>query len=333
MLRIHFGSTDLSSSRMASRPDPLWEIACSLHRFQTARGRWAYADWFRTTRAALTGTPLGKAVRTLLIPLFPRTAYFPDFLTPQEGAEGLNAALQAIIDTPAERVRDEIARLDHVRGAPPWAHRLTDKEDREQLVTVLRSYHEALIAPYGDQMQAAVDAERCVRARTVLDAGTPGLLQGPAAMARWTPPALEVEYTSEDRDLYLDGRGLRLVPSYFCWREPISFADPQLPPVLLYALQHPAAGGTRPSEETLAALLGRTRAAILCLTAEGATTSELARLTGISPASASHHTTVLRDAGLVTSRRHGNTVLHTLTPTGAALLRRPPTARESRHQA
>ena len=53
------------------------------------------------------------------------------------------------------------------------------------------------------------------------------------------------------------------------------------------------------------------------------TTSELARFLGVSPATATHHTTVLRDAGLSTSRRLQNTVLHTLTPLGAAMLRRP----------
>jgi DNA-binding transcriptional ArsR family regulator len=40
----------------------------------------------------------------------------------------------------------------------------------------------------------------------------------------------------------------------------------------------------------------------------------------ISPAAASQHTTVLRNAGLLVSRRDRNTVLHTLTPLGAAML-------------
>jgi hypothetical protein len=43
----------------------------------------------------------------------------------------------------------------------------------------------------------------------------------------------------------------------------------------------------------------------------------------VSAANASHHTTVLRDSGLIASHRHANTVLHTLTPLGAALLRLP----------
>ncbi|MGH1555974.1 helix-turn-helix domain-containing protein [Streptomyces sp. L7] len=42
---------------------------------------------------------------------------------------------------------------------------------------------------------------------------------------------------------------------------------------------------------------------------------------GISQSAAGRHASVLRDAGLTTSRQIGPTVLHTLTPLGAALLR------------
>jgi DNA-binding transcriptional ArsR family regulator len=126
----------------------------------------------------------------------------------------------------------------------------------------------------------------------------------------------------EARDLRLGGRGLRLVPSYFCWRSPVSLVDEEMPPVLIYPLQRsrPAAPA-RPADASLAALLGRTRAAALRSLALAATTSELARFLGVSPATATHHTTVLRDAGLITSLRSQNTVLHTLTPLGAAMLR------------
>jgi DNA-binding transcriptional ArsR family regulator len=41
---------------------------------------------------------------------------------------------------------------------------------------------------------------------------------------------------------------------------------------------------------------------------------------GISPAAASQHASVLRNAGLLVTRRDRNTVLHTLTPLGSAML-------------
>ncbi|WP_241845701.1 ArsR/SmtB family transcription factor [Streptomyces sp. CB02261] len=52
----------------------------------------------------------------------------------------------------------------------------------------------------------------------------------------------------------------------------------------------------------------------------GRTTSELAGRVGLSPATVSHHVTVLREAGLLTSRRIGGVVLHTVTRLGTDLL-------------
>jgi DNA-binding transcriptional ArsR family regulator len=70
----------------------------------------------------------------------------------------------------------------------------------------------------------------------------------------------------------------------------------------------------------LEALLGRTRAAVLAALATTSTSTELSARLGISTASASEHVGVLRDAGLVVSRRTGRTVQHALTPLADAVL-------------
>ncbi|KFU80320.1 Helix-turn-helix domain-containing protein [Amycolatopsis lurida] len=121
-----------------------------------------------------------------------------------------------------------------------------------------------------------------------------------------------------DRDLHLRGRGIRLVPSYFCWDTPVALADEDLPPVLGFPVSHEHEPAPLPKH--LATLLGRTRAAVLYAVAGCPTSGELADRLGVSAAAVSRHTTVLRDAGLITSRRHGAVVLHHLTPAGAALL-------------
>jgi DNA-binding transcriptional ArsR family regulator len=53
---------------------------------------------------------------------------------------------------------------------------------------------------------------------------------------------------------------------------------------------------------------------------DGCSTTDLARRVGVSPAAASQHATVLRNAGLVMRQRDRNTVLHTLTALGRAVL-------------
>jgi DNA-binding transcriptional ArsR family regulator len=139
---------------------------------------------------------------------------------------------------------------------------------------------------------------------------------------RWRPPVLEVRYPV-NRTIHLEGRGLLLTPSYFCWQTAVTLADTDLSPVLVYPVlrELPSA---KTSDATAAALLGKTRAAVLRATAPGRTATEIATQIGIGAPTTSHHLTVLRDSGLITTHRTAKTVLHVLTPLGAALLRQHP---------
>ncbi|WDV49356.1 helix-turn-helix domain-containing protein [Streptomyces coeruleorubidus] len=328
MLRIHFSDVDLARTRVAAAPDPVWEIAASMHRLQSRKGRWAYAEWYRTARQQLREKGLERLLRSVLLPLYPRAAYFPDFLTPADAVGDLDAGMESIVATPAERILVEMAVLDRTVGAPAWAGQLAGLEARKEFVGMLRAYYDAVVAPYEEQAQARIEAERVARCRGLLDGGVEGMLSGLGPMLRWRPPVLEASYPKQtgDRDLYLDGRGLTLVPSYFNWGEPVAFADPQLPPVLWYSLLHELSSPDAPygadaDDRPLNNLLGRARAVSLRAASTGATTAEMARAAGVSASSASRHATALRDAGLITTVRHGPAVLHTLTPAGASLLR------------
>ncbi|GAA3503335.1 winged helix-turn-helix domain-containing protein [Streptomyces prasinosporus] len=326
MLRFHFTPEDLARTRVAEALHPMWEIASSLHRFQTREGRWAYAHWHRAASAHIREAGIGRTVRSFLLPLFPRAVYFPDFLTPTEGIEGLKASLDAILAAPRQQVAKEANLLDGAiksPGAaktPKWVFRLDESDMRSQLVSALHSYHQAVIAPHEDHINESLQAERIRHARTLLNAGTEGLLSHLTPTIRWRYPVLEITSYPERRDVHLNGKGLLLIPSYFCWKDPIALADPGLPPVIVYPLHHIAAPSTDNGRQPLSALLGCTRAAILQATVIGATTTEAARRAGVSTGTATHHTTALRNAGLISSNRYANTVLHTLTPLGADLL-------------
>ncbi|OAH10700.1 hypothetical protein [Streptomyces jeddahensis] len=195
---------------------------------------------------------------------------------------------------------------------------------RKDLVRAMRAYYNPSSPRAATGIHARIEAERSARARTVLDHGTEGILQNLGPTLQWRRPVLHTVYP-EDRDLHLGGRGLLLVPSYFCWGNPVTFGATTLEPILLYALNHEPHPSTLPEEfgsgAPLAALFGRTRAAVLRAAAVGATTSELAHAAAVSAPSASQHATALRNAGLITGHRHATSVLHTLTPLGAALLR------------
>ncbi|MFJ8647322.1 ArsR/SmtB family transcription factor [Streptomyces sp. NPDC093546] len=325
MLRIHFTGADLAGVRMAARPDVLWETVLSFHRLRDRRGALVYGEWRSETRTRLNGET------RLLGALVPQRGYFPDFLTPPEGLGGLDTALEALRETPPARIGTELALLAASRpGAAPlpgWAAGLVEgrTEPFSRLLGALRGYHRAAIEPYWTYIQSRVEADRAVRGRALLDGGADELLASLPPTLRWRSPVLEADYPV-DRDLYLDGRGLLLQPSFFCRGTPVVYRDPDLPPVLVYPVTHsdaPAAGepaGGGGASSSLGRLVGHTRSAVLKAIGHGGTTSELARRAGVSLASASQHAGVLREAGLVVTLRQGSSVLHTLTPLGAALL-------------
>ncbi|MET9953977.1 winged helix-turn-helix domain-containing protein [Streptomyces sp. NPDC006339] len=323
MLRIHFTGNDLAGVRMAARPDVLWETILSFHRLRDRRGSMVYGEWRSEARIRL-----GSETR-LLAALVPSRGYFPDFLTPPQGILGLDEGLDAIRATPPGRLHTELALVGAGRSgrsgrpAVPAALRsLADgaSEPLGRLLAALRSYHRAAVEPYWTGIQARVEADRAKRGRALLDGGADELLASLPPMLRWRSPVLEADYPV-DRELHLDGRGLLLQPSYFCRGTPVVLRDPGLTPVLVYPITHCEPPTVRaPGLPSLAKLVGHTRSAVLSAIGDGGTTSELARRAGVSVASASQHAGVLREAGLVATLRHGNAVLHTLTPLGAALL-------------
>ncbi|MEU6053159.1 helix-turn-helix domain-containing protein [Streptomyces xanthochromogenes] len=77
-----------------------------------------------------------------------------------------------------------------------------------------------------------------------------------------------------------------------------------------------------PGIRALAALLGATRSQVLRQIANRApaTTNEIVAALEVSAATVSHHTGVLSRSGLITTRRDGASVRHTLTSLGRSLL-------------
>nr|SBO95613.1 Putative regulatory protein [Nonomuraea gerenzanensis] len=325
MLRIVFTSEDLALTRMATRTDLLWEMLGSLHRLQARDGGQTMAGWRRQARARLTEAGLLASVRSLLLPLAPRGPYFPDFLTPIEAQLGDEQALQALADTPGTRMRAEMELLRRTAGLPSTELADLARGDRQaikRLGRLVAGYCAAVLTPHRPQAEPALAHERTLLQRHLVTGGAEQLLAHLSPAMRWRPPVLEVDYpTGLDRELPLRGRGLTVIPSYFCRGNPVALVDPALPPVLAYPIRRPgqrrAAGG-----EALTALLGRTRAHILnCIVqAPGCSTGELAHRARVSPSTASEHVHVLREANLIASARQVNLVLHYPTELGADLL-------------
>ena len=345
MLRIHFTGTDLARTHVADSPDPLWEAVFSLQMLRANYGRLTFAEWRRDVRAELRLHGRTDEVRQLL-PLVPDASYFPDFLTPPEGMLGVEPGVEAVVATPPKRIDHELGILHERVGAPSWAQDLTDSAPhaRRRLGRMIAGYHERALAPYWPAIRHRAVADRAVRVRALQAGGVggaQGLLDSFRPAMRWRPPVLEIPAHPVDRELHLRGRGILLVPSQFCWSRPVPLADPELPPTILYPLDRDPRwmsperygsgehGAGESPGDPLARLLGTTRATVLRAVAAVPNTTELARRARISAPAASQHAAVLREAGLITSRRHANSVLHQLTSLGSALLRQMETDGEA----
>ncbi|MEV7552941.1 winged helix-turn-helix domain-containing protein [Amycolatopsis sp. NPDC089917] len=98
--------------------------------------------------------------------------------------------------------------------------------------------------------------------------------------------------------------------------------EPERPFLVYSAGDGPDSLAAEARNRRLTSLLGRTRAEVLRLLGaeRPLTTTELARAAGISLAGASQHASILREAGLVLTERHGGSVPHRASGRGAALL-------------
>ncbi|HYQ62000.1 ArsR/SmtB family transcription factor [Actinophytocola sp.] len=323
MLRIHFTTADLTRVTLAPHSDPLWDIVFSAWRLRERGWALDHRPWLRalatTPRSHVTPVHAGRGVLGVLAPMGP---YFPDFLTPPDGRLGLAAGLDALCHTPRRELRAQLGRLGGTDTLPVWTAPIGDGEPAAltDLAATLRAYHRVVIASHAEVVDRGVAADLAHRVHRLTSGGVEALWASMSPVVRWRPPVLEVDYAI-DRELRLGGRGLRLVPSYFCRRTPVSLANPDLPPVLVYPIAQefawlPVAGAGGSLDD----LIGATRGSVLRTVGPGTTTTQIARRIGISLASASRHTATLRNAGLLRGERDGTAVLHTLTPLGRSLL-------------
>ncbi|SNS66286.1 DNA-binding transcriptional regulator, ArsR family [Asanoa hainanensis] len=320
-MRIHFTRLDLARTQLADGPDPMWETVNSLQALQGRYGQADLAHWRSETAHELRGSGLATAVRHQLFPLVPHAAYFPDLVTPLEGALGLEAGIDAMLSTPRSRIAAEIDQLKPDRAGRAQLERFRDgrASDLAACGDLIRAYYKAAVDRIHETITAAVDRDLAVRRTAIHTGGVEGMLSSYEPLMRWRYPVLELPSHPSARDVHLQGRGLRLIPSYFCRTHPLTVYDGSLPQVVVYPVRHTAEAG---DNQALARLLGETRAAVLISIHKGCGTGQLAERVGISAPATSHHIGVLREAGLVASSRSGTTVHHTRSRLGDALVRR-----------
>ncbi|MEU8896339.1 winged helix-turn-helix domain-containing protein [Nocardia sp. NPDC048505] len=329
MKRLHFTPEDLSRVRIGAPLGALGETLLATRTVQ--RGRAPLFDGWRSQ--VVTRMPENFGV---LADLAPADGCFLDLITPTRGARTMSEGITALHLASREELRREVACLATSEWASPtaplpaWAANLPDRDNRTvgEVAAAFQSFHSVAFADRWTHVESYLDVAVDRMARTMATEGVEGLFAGLAPYARWRAPVLEAVSSMSHEDRHLRGRGLVLVPALFVWPEPVllrSAIDESAPltmivPAIRDIGDFAAAWGPRTPNEALNALLGRTRAAALQEIAEGCSTTELARRLGVSPATASEHASILREAGLIDSRRERNAMRHRVTTLGAALL-------------
>lgn len=329
-LRIHFTAEDLARTRMAARVRPLLELEIGV-RLLRERTHPARFDAWRQRAAAHLHPRLDPLFS--LIPVLGASVGFLDLSGPGDTED----SLERLRSTPAREVIHDLEQWAAGRKhTPKVARQLWQDPSLIRHVADAAEYaHRQFVAPYLLRIEQLASRDRAWRMQRLAEHGVGRLLQeANPRYITWDPPVLHLTTASgRDDDVQLEGRGLLLIPTVFGAHYPAYDHPEDGQPWITYPIRDGAAstvlapaaltaGALTEAPTSLRALFGRTRAAVLCTIAEhgGCTTTQLALLARVSPASASEHATVLRNAGLVTLVREGKRALHTLSHTGRVLL-------------
>ncbi|WP_435745497.1 DUF5937 family protein [Nocardioides sp. SYSU DS0663] len=316
MIEYELGGPDLADVRFAI--SPLNELALSVRTFRDPGRYPLHLPWLRLTeraRADLDGEVLTALTNTAL--------WTPDFLHPRPTSPltRIRDELDRVADLPPRLVRVKLAEV-HGERLPPALSGRTDRVLR-RVVRALEEYWEACFAPYWPRMRAVLEADVTYRGRVTAQRGLAAMFADLSPKVRLegnvvtVATALPCGYRRTTT-----GAGLTLVPSLFSRGGSTPITAEQDPQVM-YAARGIGALWQRERPEvpgSLAGLVGTARARLLVLLEAPASSTELAVRLGVTTTAVNQHLRALRAAGLLTSARHGRSVLYLRSGLGDRLV-------------
>lgn len=252
-------------------------------------------------------------------------SHFSWSLSPTVLGDNFDEGMQSIQQLDRRQAQAELAVFGcgPTEGpGPPHYLRYAIAGDRQATMALGRmtkDAYKAVLEPHWPDIQANHQIELVRQGRMMARNGARVALSRIIPGARWNRDCLEID-SPQQRTIALRGRGIVLTPSVFWAGPPLVGELDDQPVVLAYPAPIDLTLSVGAESDPLAAILGSTRAAVLRVLADEHTTGDIARALGISPASASEHTSALRQARLVRSRRDGKAVIHDATALGLDLI-------------
>lgn len=317
---LRFSTDALLSCRFAI--SPLHETMSAIRLLAQPPAAGFHTPWLRAVAPLLDRLDLAP-----LALLTAHRSYGPDFLSPPPSGPNTTFTdeLAAVRAAPPGQVRAQIDRSLTERfntHLPAAAEPLRGEATaaRDLCADLLAQCWTSLIEPWWPRIHAVLEADIAYRARILADAGLAAVLADLHPHLRWKHHTLRVEVSATAERTVADN-GLVLLPGVFGWPGLGVAYDPPWPP----ALDYPARGiaslwspQTRPAQP-LIRLIGTRRALLLAALTEPASTTGLAGRCELPTSSVSEHLAVLREAGLITTRRTGRSLQHSRTPLGTTL--------------
>jgi DNA-binding transcriptional ArsR family regulator len=300
----------------------MWELISGLRALRDPATATLHLPWVNDALPAARKLGLETALA-----LTPPDGYIPDFLTPPPSTPlaTIESELELVRNTPIAQARADLqelirchgrstARIDEVIERPRyWLNRLAEE---------LEAFWHSAMEPHWPRVRSLLEADVRHRSRRLVEGGPAALFADLHPDVEWKEAELFVRQKVCVFDSPLRGQGLLMIPSAFFSNRPATITDPPWQPTLLY----PARGlallwdqGEQCAPDTLAAVIGRTRADLLELLDAPRSTTDLAPRLELTPGAVSQHLTALRAAGLVTAERDGRAVLYLRTTTADRL--------------
>ncbi len=318
---FRFGAEDLSLVRFAVSPGH--ELASAVRVLQSPNQFPLQWGWLRAVRGGLPADAFA-----LLDTVIGTHGYFPDFLTPPPAADKtVEQELAELRRTPVAQVRADLSKVQ-VRASGARRRAVTEmiahpRAAMNRIADAWESVWDATLAPHWAHVNAILLADIGHRARTMATAGLGATFSGLHERVSWTGTEVRVRMLEWSEVVPCEGSGLTLVPSVM--GSPYCSVVTERParPTLYYpvhGLTADWAADIDDAERALATLLGEGRARVLRCLGGPRSTSETSETCQIAISTASHHLSVLRAAGLISSVRDRTTMLHERTMLGDLLV-------------
>jgi hypothetical protein len=322
VVEFRLGSADISNIRFGISPgQELVHAVRALVRPQEHPLHWG---WLTEARGRVPADSF-----RLLATIIGAEGYVPDFFTSSpDGEISPSDERERIAAVRKDRLHRDLSKMV-VRSTGARQDELSrliaapEDETRQAIAAAWAQVWEALLAPTWPHLLRVLRADIAVRARRSSETGLADMVDTLHSTVSWGVDAVRVQMRHHSEIVDCGGTGLLLAPSAMMSpRGCAVITEEPGGPTIFY----PAQGVSETwhldgaaALDALTALFGAGRARLLLALQQPLSTSECADMAELALSTASHHLTVLRDAGLVDSRRDGPRVLHIRTPTGEAV--------------